>query len=431
MEPARSVQTGAIRGMMRIDWEQAMRESHDVLVIGAGSAGLAASYHLTRAGRDHVVVDRSRVGQGWHGRWDSFCLVTPNATVQLPGYGYDGDDPDGFMLRDEVVSYLERYATSFSAPLRLGVGVTRLRRDGTVYVAETSDGRIEARSVIVATGTFQLPHIPVVSEQLPDDILQLHSSLYRSPEALPDGAVLVVGSGQSGAQIAEELHEAGRRVVLAVSRAGRAPRRYRGRDTSAWMGEMGLLEQKVHDLDNPEERFSANMHVTGKRGGHTINLHRFSRDGMQLVGKVRGASNGNLRIADDLHDNLAGADQRAEGIRKAIDEYITASGIDAPEPDPSDDHVGQEGFDLPLTKELDLAATGVSTVIWATGYRQGFDWIDLDVTDGRGNPIHERGVTAFPGLYFLGLSWLHKAKSGLLSGVGEDAAYTVEHLMAS
>lgn len=408
-----------------------MRGFHDVLVIGAGSAGLAASYHLTQAGLDHVVVDRSRVGQGWRGRWDSFCLVTQNGTAQLPGYGYDGDDPDGFMTRDEVVAYLERYATSFSAPLRLGVDVTRLGRDGTVYVADTSDGQIEARSVIVATGTFQLPHIPVVSGQLPDDILQLHSSRYRNPEALPDGAVVVVGSGQSGAQIAEELHEAGRRVVLAVSRAGRAPRRYRGRDTSAWVGEMGLLEQKVQDLDDPEQQYSANMHVTGRRGGHTINLHRFARDGMQLVGKVRGAHDGILDIADDLHANLAGADQRAAAIRKAVDEYITASGIDAPEPDPSDDHAGQEGFDVPLARELDLAAIGVSTVIWATGYRQGFDWIDLDVTDDRGNPIHERGVTAFPGLYFLGLSWLHKRKSGLLAGVGEDAAYTIEHLTAS
>lgn len=408
-----------------------MVERVDVLVVGAGSAGLAASYHLSEAGVDHVVVDRSQVGQGWGDRWTSFCLVTPNWTVQLPGCDYQGDDPDGFMLRDEVVAYLQRYAASFAAPLRLGVEVTALRRDGAGFVADTSDGPLQARSVIVATGAFQLPRIPAVAGGMPEDVHQLHSSRYRDPGSLPDGAVLVVGSGQSGAQIAEELNEAGREVVLAVSRAGRAPRRYRGRDTSAWMADLGFLEQTVDRLEDPGQRYAANMHVSGKRGGHTINLHAFARDGIRLVGKVAGAIDGTLQLADDLHANLAAADRRAVEIRTAIDGHIAANGIDAPDPEPADDYEGTDGFDLPRVGSLDLAAEGISTVIWATGYRHGFDWIDLDVTDPHGNPIHQRGVTNHPGLYFLGLNWLHKAKSGLLYGVGEDAAYTVAHLTAA
>lgn len=409
----------------------AMAGRVEVLVVGAGSAGLTASYYLNKAQVDHVVVDRNLVGQGWRDRWESFCLVTPNRSVLLPGFDYDGDDPDGFMLRDEVVSHLERYAASFSAPLRLGVEVTALRPNGSGYVVDTSAGPLEARSVIVATGTFSLPRIPAVAKEMPDDVHQLHSSRFRDAASLPDGAVLVVGSGQSGAQIAEELHEAGREVVLAVSHAGRAPRRYRGRDTSVWMTELGALEQTVDRLEDPDQQYAANMHVSGKRGGHTLNLHAFARDGIRLVGKIVGATGGNLHVGDDLHANLAAADRRADEIRTAIDQHIAVNGIGAPDPDPADDYDGTDGFDLPLVRELDLAAEGISTVIWATGYRHGFDWIDLEVTDERGNPVHRRGVTGHPGLYFLGLNWLHKAKSGLLYGVGEDAAYTVEHLLSS
>jgi putative flavoprotein involved in K+ transport len=405
-----------------------MRESVDVLVIGAGSAGLAASFHLRQAGRDHLVVDRSRIGEGWRGRWDSFTLVTPNWMSQLPDFPYDGEDPDGFMPRDEVVAYLERYAESFSAPLRLGVEVRRLGRDDRGFVARTSEGELRASAVIVASGAFQRPRSPAVSTLLPTYVHQLHSSEYRNPHVLPAGAVLVVGSGQSGAQIAEELHESGRRVVLCVSRAGRGPRRYRGRDTTRWLVPMGFLEQRVEDLEDPAQRFAANMHVSGKRGGHTINLHGFARDGIQLVGKIDGAADGKLFFADDLHVNLANADDRANMLRKGIDEFIAAAGIDAPDPDPADDYEGTDGFDQPVTRELDIRSAGIATVVWATGYRSGFDWIDIDVTDERGDPIHHRGVTSFPGLYFLGLHFLHKAKSGLLYGVGEDAQYIVRRI---
>jgi putative flavoprotein involved in K+ transport len=248
---------------------------------------------------------------------------------------------------------------------------------------------------------------------------------------LPDGAVLVVGSGQSGTQIAEELHESGRRVVLAVSRAGRAPRRYRGRDTTRWLVSMGFLDQRAEDLEDPAQRYAANMHVSGKRGGHTINLHRFARDGIGLVGKVIGAMDGKIGFADDLHANLANADERANVIRKRIDEHIAASGVDAPDPDPADDYDRTDGFDLPMVRDLDVRSAGIATVVWATGYRHGLEWISLDVTDERGDPIHHRGVTAFPGLYFLGLHFLHKAKSGLLYGVGEDAAYIVDAITRS
>jgi putative flavoprotein involved in K+ transport len=405
-----------------------MVDSVDVLVIGAGSAGLAASYHLTQAGRDHLVVDRSRIGDGWRARWDSFTLVTPNWMSQLPGFPYDGDDPDGFMPRDDVVAYLEQYAGSFSAPVRLGIEVQRLERDDHGYVARMSNGELRASSVIVATGAFQRPRIPAVSTRLPASIHQIHSSHYRNPAALPAGAVVVVGSGQSGAQIAEELHESDRRVVLCVSRAGRVPRRYRGRDTTRWLVPMGFLDQRVEELEDPAQRFTANAHLSGKRGGHTINLHRCARDGVQLVGKIAGVAAGKLLFADDLHANLANADDRANTIRTRIDEFIATTKTHAPDPDPADDHDGTEGFHVPQIRELDLRSAGIATVVWATGYQPGFDWIDLDVIDERGDPMHRRGATPFAGLYFLGLHFLHKAKSGLLYGVGEDAAYLVERI---
>jgi putative flavoprotein involved in K+ transport len=408
-----------------------MTESTDTVVIGAGQAGLAASYYLTQDGRDHVVMDRSRVGESWRtGRWDSFTLVTPNWTVRLPGFPYDGDEPDGFMARDEVVEYLENYARSFNPPLRLGVEATSVERlpGGGGYVVETSSGPIEASNVIVATGMFQNPKIPSFASAVPDRVLQVHSSAYRNPEVLPPGTVLVVGSGQSGAQMAEELYQAGRQVYLSVGSAGRAPRRYRGRDITRWLDKIGFY-RTVDMLPSPRAKFGGSPHVSGKAGGRTLNLHQFARDGVVLLGHLTGIEGVKVSLAPDLKESLAKADRFAADLKKAVDAYILKAGLDIPEEPPGDGEL-RDGYQAEVLTELDLDSAAISTIIWATGYRFDFGWVRLPVVDGDGYPIQERGVTEYPGLYFLGLPWLYTVKSGLLSGVGADAAHVVEHLLA-
>ncbi|HUG48241.1 MAG TPA: NAD(P)-binding domain-containing protein [Candidatus Limnocylindria bacterium] len=395
-----------------------------VVVIGGGQAGLAISHLLTLDGIDHVVLERDSVGAAWRSRWDSFTLVTPNWTVRLPGAAYGGTDPDGFMPRDEIVAHLQRYAASFGAPVRTGVTATEVTAiaDGG-YRVETTAGPLDARAVVVATGTFQTPRRPALGS-LPEGVLDLHSSAYRNPGALPPGAVLVVGSGQSGAQIAEELLEAGRRVFLSVSRAPRIPRRYRGRDLARWFETMGFV-RTVDQLDSPAERFSANAHVSGKRGGHTLNLHRFARDGMTLLGRVAEIHGGTISLVDDLHANLARADASAAEIRHVVDGFVAQAGIDAPTPDDenSDDYAGDDGFHQPRIDRIDLASEQVTSVIWSAGYGFDFSWVRPVALDETGYPVHRRGVTSSPGLYFLGLHFLYTMKSGLLWGVGDDAEY--------
>ena len=411
-----------------------MTERTDTVVIGAGQAGLAASYYLTKQGRDHVVLEKSRVGEAWRsGRWDSFTLVTPNWTLQLPGFPYRGDAPDAFLPRDEVVAYLERYAESFDSPIRLGVealSVAQRPDNGRyVYTVETTSGPIEAENVIVAAGRFQTPKIPRVGRELPGHILQIHSGAYRNPEALPPGAVLVVGTGQSGAQIAQELYQAGRQVYLSVGSAGRAPRRYRGKDITWWIDATGLWKQTVDQLPSPKAKFAGSPHVSGKAGGRTLNLHQFARDGVVLLGRLVGASEGQAAFAPDLKENLAKADKFAEDLKRAIDKYILQAGLDAPEK-PSDAGEPLDGYDAEIVTELDLTAAGISTVIWATGYGYDFGWVRLPVFDADGFPAQKRGVTAYPGLYFLGLPWLHTAGSGVISGVGDDAAHVTADIAA-
>lgn len=402
----------------------------DTVVVGGGQAGLAASYHLTRAGREHVVLEKDRVGEAWRSRrWDSFTLVTPNRQLQLPGLPYDGDKPDGFLPRADVVRYLDRYVAMFEPPLRLGVRADSLEDDGTGrgFALATSAGPLRARNVVVATGTFQRPRIPAFSRRLAPDVRQVHSSVYRNPDALPPGGVLVVGSGQSGCQIAEELYQSGRRVHLCTSSAGRAPRRYRGRDFTAWLAEMGFLDETASSLASPDERFAPNPHVSGANGGHSLNLHRFAKDGVVLLGHARDADGTKLAAADDLPDNLARADDFAANLMDGVDRYIEKAGI----PAPHEDRVAlRAGYDAPQRTELDLREADIRAVVWATGYRHDYAWIRFPVFDEHGYPVQERGVTDVPGLYFLGLHWLHTLGSGLFVGVGGDAAHVVEQLTA-
>jgi len=403
-----------------------MTEQIETVIIGGGQAGLALSYYLTQQGRTHLVLEQGRVGETWRcGRWDSFTLNTPNCMTQLPGFPYQGDDPDGFLQREDIVTYLESYAASFNAPFQCGVRVSSVRQQpgDESYLVESEQMTFEARNVILATGAFPKPKLPKASAALPLDICQMHTSEYRNPQMLPSGAVLVVGTGQSGCQIAEDLYESGRQVYLSTSSCGRVPRRYRGRDTIWWLSRQGFFDKTLDQLPTPTAKFACNPHVSGNQGGHDINLRQFARQGMILLGHVQAVQGKQIILAPDLEENLAKADAFAAQIMRAIDEYITKTGmeVEANKTTPEAPSNGAPSPKAILT--LDLQSAGISTIIWASGYKLDFGWVQIPVFDEMGYPVHQRGVTACPGLYFLGLHWLYKRKSALLYGVGEDAAF--------
>ena len=394
----------------------------NTVIVGGGQAVLAVSYFLTLHGRDHLVIEQANApADAWRNhRWDSFTLNTPNWQSQLPGASHP-DDPDAFMSRPEIVAYLERYAEVL--PVRYGSRVTSVERDSRwgSYVVTAADGEsFVARNVVVATGLYQKPNVPTFAADFPAEVRQIHSDAYRNPHTLPQGAVLVVGSAQSGAQIAEELYEAGRKVYLAVGRAGRTPRRYRGKDANWWSDKLGLYDRTVDQLPSPRAKFAGKPHISGTRGGHTLNLHQFARDGIVLLGHLQGVADGKLSLASDLHENLTKADQHEADFAKAVDAYVRASGMPAPQETLP---TLRDGFAAKLLSELDIAAAGVTSVIWATSYRFDFSIVRVPVLDADGFPIQKRGVTNYPGLFFVGLPWLHNAKSALIYGVGDDAAY--------
>lgn len=397
-------------------------EHHEVVVVGGGQAGLAMSHRLCARGIDHLVLERERVGFAWREqRWDSFCLVTPNWQCDLPGFSYDGADRDGFMLRDDIVGYLERYAASFDPPLVEGVAATRLRPVGGAFELATTAGAVTADQVVLATGPYQVPNVPRAAERFPADVQQIHSVAYRNPAQLPGGAVLVVGTGQSGCQIAEDLHLAGRRVHLAVGGAPRVARRYRGRDVVDWLDDMGYYAKPIDTFaDVDAVRFRANHYVTGRDGGRDIDLRAFARDGMVLHGRLAGVGGGMVTFADDLAANLDAADRVSESIKDSIDAHVEARGIDAPT---EARYTPVWTPDAPV-RELDLRAAGITAVVWCTGFGRDHRWIELPIFDGRGYPTHRRGVSSVPGVYLLGLPWQHTWGSGRFCGVGADA----EHL---
>ena len=403
---------------------------YPVAVVGAGQAGLSMSYCLRERGIEHVVIEANRVGHEWRERrWDSFCLVTPNWQCKLPGFPYQGPDPDGFIVLEEIVRYLEDYASFVEPPLAQGVTVTRLRRSGGgVFELSTTAGELTADQVVVATGPYHAPSIPRIAERLPAGVEQIHSSRYRNPAQLPEGGVLVVGTGQSGCQIAEDLHLAGRQVHLAVGSAPRVARFYRGRDCVAWLDEMGHYAKGIDEFPDADAvRMRANHYVTGRDGGRDIDLRAFARDGMRLYGRLTGVDGGVLEFADDLKVNLDRADAVAESIKGSIDAYIAKHGIAAP----------QEARYVPVWEpsghaaSLDLAEAGVSAVIWSTGFTRDHRWIEIPAFDGRGYPMHRRGATNCPGLYFLGLPWQYSWGSGRFEAVGRDAQFLADHIDAS
>ncbi|HZG38288.1 MAG TPA: MSMEG_0569 family flavin-dependent oxidoreductase [Nodosilinea sp.] len=404
-----------------------MTMHYGVIVIGGGQAGLSISYCLSRLGLDHIIFEQHQVAHSWRTkRWDSFCLVTPNWQCQLPGFPYPGDDPEGFMGRDAIVEYIERYASHFDLPLKTGVRVERVRQpEGGGFEVVTNQGIFTANQVVVATGGYHTPKIPRLAERLTPDIVQLHSAEYRNPESLPQGAVLVVGTGQSGCQIAEDLHLAGRKVHLCVGGAPRSPRRYRGKDVVEWLDQMGYYDLAIDDHPQKDTvRHKTNHYVTGRGGGREIDLRHFALQGMGLHGRLTDIQSTQLTFSDDLKENLDKADAVAESIKRTIDTYIEKNGIDAPTEPPYRPVWEPEIVDT----GIDYREANITSVIWCIGYGLDFSWVELPVFDGRGYPGHRRGVTTVLGLYFLGLPWLYTWGSARFSGIARDAEYLAEQV---
>ena len=411
----------------------------DAVVVGAGQAGLGIGHLLQEAGKEIVIYERGRVGETWRSqRWDSFAVNTPNWANGLPGLPYDGDEPDGFWHRDELVEYFERYASRFRLPIREGIEVTSVRptADGAFEVgAEGADGPVgpvTARNIVVASGIMQSPKIPRISERFPSGVLQLHAADYRTPGALPAGAVVVVGGGQSGCQITEDLLLAGRSVYVCTSRVGRAPRRHRGRDILEWFRDIGVWDETVADLPDPAMQFAPQPQVSGVgRYGSTLSLQYMQQQGAVLMGHLDDVVDGVLTTNDALAENLAFADDISAQLKTEIDDYIDRAGIEAPAhvPDPIDEPAGPGVVAAGATR-LDLTDAGVSAVIWCTGFTATFDWLQFPVLDESGHPIHDRGVSPIPGIYFLGFPWLHTRKSGVILGIDEDARYLVDVMEA-
>lgn len=401
-------------------------ESIETLIIGGGQAGLTMSHMLSRHGCAHLVLERHRIAERWRTeRWDSLRFQVPNWCVRLPDFPFAHTDPDAFATSAEILDFITAYAAFVAPPIRCGVAVTALRRQAGApgFVAETSDGPIKANNVVVATGPYQRPIVPpLLSEQA--GVFQVHASRYRNPQQLPPGAVLVVGASASGAQIAEELLRAGRQVYLSVGRHRRIPRRYRGHDAAWWTRAMGMER-------TPVEHREMLPVVTGAYGGHTIDFRAFAAQGMVLLGHAQAACHGVMEFAEDLAGNLAQGDAAYQAFLDRVDAHVASEGLNVPA-----DTAARTAYpDPPCVREplrrLDLRATGISAVVWATGYGLDFSWIDLPVLDAQGAPLHRQGIAAAPGLYFLGLEWLSKFNSSFVTGVGDDAARLADHIAAA
>ncbi|CAD6537563.1 MSMEG_0569 family flavin-dependent oxidoreductase [Paraburkholderia metrosideri] len=397
---------------------------YGVLVVGGGQAGLSVSYHLKQAGIDHLVVERNTVTHTWREqRWDAFCLVTPNWQCALPGYPYQGDDPHGFMKKDEIIQYLDGFIAHVDAPVLERTEVRRVKqRDDGVYAISTTRGDFTADQVVVASGGYHTPIVPRLAERLPAHIVQLQSSAYRNPQSLPEGAVMVVGTGQSGAQIAEDLHLAGRKVVLAVGEAPRCARFYRGRDVVDWLADMQYYDMPVEKHPLREGvRDNTNHYVTGRDGGRDIDLRKFAAEGMELYGRLDDLREGQFYFAPTLGSNLDSADDTYNRINASIDGFIEKHGIAAPE------GAAYEPAWRPAEERttLDVETSGIAAIIWCIGFTPDFSWLDAPVFNGRGYPAHTRGITPIDGLYFVGLPWLHTWGSGRFSGVARDAEFIV------
>jgi putative flavoprotein involved in K+ transport len=401
-----------------------MRSSVDTVIVGAGQAGLALSRCLTGRGIDHLVLERGRVGERWRSeRWDSFRMLSPNWHTRLPGHRYDGPDPDGFMDAHGVVRLLEGYARSFDAPVQDATSVIAVDRHPDGWRVRTDRGDVRCRNVVVATGPHDRPRIPTLADGLPAEVHQLHASSYRNPGQLPSGGVLVVGAGPTGQQLAGELARAGRRVHLAVGRHRRVPRRYRGRDAFWWMDALGIWDTTVDEVTDPREIRRPTHTVLS--GSVEVGLDALVRDGVRPLGRLADVGGGAVRFDTGLAERYLDAEGAVHRFVAKADAHAAAAGLDLPPGTPLPPLHVPSWATRPATT-LRLGDRDVATVLWATGYRRDHRWLHAPVFDRDGEPIHRRGVTTAPGLFFLGLSWQYRRKSASIDGVGDDARYLAE-----
>lgn len=398
----------------------------DTLVVGAGQAGVAMSEHLTKLGIPHLVLEKSRIAEAWRtGRWDSLVANGPAWHDRFPGMEFTAIDPDGFVPKEQIADYFAAYADKFNAPIRTGVEVKRVQRNlgRPGFSIETSEGIIEAKHVVAATGPFQRPVIPAIAPQ-DQRLTQLHSAHYRNPQQLPVGAVLIVGAGSSGVQIADELRRAGKQVYLSVGAHDRPPRSYRNRDFCWWLGVLGLWDATV----NQPGKEHVTIAVSGAHGGYTVDFRELAHEGVKLVGLTRSFQNGSVTFAADLKENITRGDENYLELLDAADAYIARNGLDLPE-EPTARHIlpDPECIIDPML-QLNLSEAGITSIIWATGYTVDYSWLKVNAFDDQGKPLHQRGVSSEPGVYFLGLPWLSRRGSTFIWGVWHDAKYIADHI---
>ena len=399
----------------------------DTLILGGGQAGLAISRCLTGLDREHLVVERGRIAERWHSeRWNSLRLLTPNWMTRLPGWAYDGPDPDGFMTAPEMVSFFGRYAASFDAPVHQHTAVQHVTSDGEGFVVTTSDGRFRSANVVIATGWCDRPAIPAFGRHLSRRIHQVVPADYRSPDDVPAGGVLVVGASATGVQLADELHRSGRDVTVAVGSHSRIPRRYRGLDIFRWLDLIGSFDKTIDDVsDVTAARSEPSLQLVGRTDHRTLDLATLQADGVRLVGRLNGVDGTRLTLATNVRAVIDAADRHMARVLARIDTAIerlglTAEVLDA-EPIPA-----VTPTDVPHS--LDLDAAGITTIVWATGHRRPYEWLDLPILDPGGEIYQYRGVTPWPGAYVLGQRFQHYRNSNFIDGVGRDAHYVAEHI---
>jgi putative flavoprotein involved in K+ transport len=408
-------------------------EFYPIVIIGAGVAGLCSSLQLTRKNIPHIIIEKGEIANTWTDeRWDNFFLVNPNWAIKIPEFGFGNKsfpskNPNGFLNKSEVINLLNNFASHIGSKIFTHENVISLsRKKNDIYKITTNKRKIHSNIIIIASGAFGDPHIPKFSSKTQNKTLQIHSSQYKNSKVLPEGAVLVVGSGQSGAQITEDLLESGKKVWLSVSKCGRRLRSYRGHDSSWWNNEMGFFDKTVKEVPF-NERWKCSSHTSGARGGHEINLMDLQEKGLNLCGSVSDCSSERIFFNKNLFENLKFSDDSALKWSQNVDEYIQKNNIQAPSQKLNKDpRIIKSNITSP--ENLSFNSSNISTIIWATGFRFNFDWIKLDVTEENGHPIQKRGITKFKGLYFMGLQWMYSSKSAQFIGVGEDAKYVVSDI---